>query len=400
MVRVVLTAQPTYSHLVPLVLPVGQLLQRAGHAVVVATDAAMAEHVERAGLSALVLPHVLTIGEVMRKALAEESGLAGALRRVPGTVTTPVSPRLFARAFIGVLGQHFGEDLVEALEERRPDLVVRAATEYGGYLAAERWGVPQAALDIGPLAPYEDPVVLEELNTQRRHFGLGPVSDSWHPLRTLRAAVVPEAFYPPHARLPEARYYRPPAEADSVALDPAVAELPDDRPLALASLGSVAPTMLGEHPRLLDISIEAIGGLPVTGVVALGAGRDPEQWRGARAPNVHLTSFVQQTTVLPACDVFVTHAGFNSVREALGAGVPIVALPIFAEQPANAARVVELGAGVCLDIEDVTPIALRSAVVRVLTEPTFRARAHGMQRRSLALPPLNQIVQDLAAVAG
>lgn len=185
-----------------------------------------------------------------------------------------------------------------------------------------------------------------------------------------------------------------------MSLDPAMADLPDDRPLVLASLGSVAPTMLGERPRLLDIIIEAIGGLPVTGVVALGAGRDPKQWRGVRATNVHLTSFVQQRTLLYACDVFVTHAGFNSTREALSAGVPIVALPIFAEQPANATRVVELGAGVRLDIEDVTPTALRSAIVRVLSEPTFRARARGLQRRSLALPPLSQIVQDLAVLVG
>lgn len=311
-----------------------------------------------------------------------------------------VSPQLFARAFVSVLGQHFGEDLIEALEEHRPNLVVRETIEYGGYLAAERWSVPQAALDIGPLAPYEHPVVLEELNAQRRHFGLDPVSDPWHPLRTLRASVMPETFYPPHTRLPGARYYRLPTEADSVSLAPAMADLPDDRPLVLASLGSVAPTMLGERPRLLDIIIEAIGGLPVTGVVALGAGRDPKQWRGVRATNVHLTSFVQQRTLLSTCDVFVTHAGFNSTREALSAGVPIVALPIFAEQPANATRVVELGAGVRLDIEDVTPTALRSAIARVLSEPTFRARARGLQRRSLALPPLSQIVQDLAVLVG
>lgn len=140
-----------------------------------------------------------------------------------------------------------------------------------------------------------DPVVLSELNAQRGHFGLGPVTGPWQPLRTLRAAVVPEAFYPPDARLPQARYHRALTAPDAEALDPSLADLPDDRPLVLASLGSVAPGMLGERPRLLDVIVEALGELPVTGVVALGAGHDPDRWRGARRANVHLTAFVQQT---------------------------------------------------------------------------------------------------------
>lgn len=87
--RVVLTAHPIYSHLVPFVLPVGQLLRRAGHDVVVATGAAGAEYVERAALPALVLPHVVTISEVMRKALADESGRAETLGFAFGPSQTP-----------------------------------------------------------------------------------------------------------------------------------------------------------------------------------------------------------------------------------------------------------------------------------------------------------------------
>ncbi len=37
--------------------------------------------------------------------------------------------------------------------------------------------------------------------------------------------------------------------------------------------------------------------------------------------------------------VFVTHGGANSLYEAAYNGIPIVALPIFAEQPHNAAKV-------------------------------------------------------------
>ncbi|MEV4732964.1 glycosyltransferase [Saccharopolyspora sp. NPDC049426] len=388
-VRIVLTAMPAYSHLVPLLLPVGRQLRDAGHDVRVATSEAMAETIEQAGLRPVVLPDLVTMRDLA--ADPQRFGAKGltdvAERR--GTETLGVTPEVFGGNFIGVLGRHFGEKLLEHVE--RPDLIVREATEFGGYYAAEKWGIPNAVIDISPMAPFGD--VLDEINAGRAHFGLDPVDDPWQPMSAFRAGVVPETFYPDGARLESAHHYRIP-DGDAQRLDPAVADLPD-RPLVLASLGSNAPMMLGERPQLLDTIIEALGKLPVTGVVALGANRDPGEWTGVRAENVHLTSFVQQQTLLPACDAFITHCGFNSTRESLYAGVPMVGLPMFAEQPNNAARITEIGAGLAFNIEDVSVPLLHEAVSRVLEEPSFRSAARGAQRRVMALPPLSQIAADL-----
>ncbi|MBQ0924534.1 glycosyltransferase [Saccharopolyspora endophytica] len=387
--RIVLTAMPAYSHLVPLMLPVGRQLRDAGHDVLVATSEAMAETVEQAGLRSVVLPGLITMRDLA--ADPQRFGAKGltdvAERR--GTETIGVTPEVFGGNFIGVLGRHFGEKLLEHVE--RPDLIVREATEFGGYFAAEKWGIPNAVIDIGPMAPFGE--VLDDINAGRAHFGLAPVDDPWQPMSAFRAGVVPEAYYPDAARLESAHHYRIP-DGDPQRLEPAVADLPD-RPLVLASLGSNAPMMLGERPQLLDTIIETLGKLPVTGVVALGANRDPGEWTGVRAENVHLTSFVQQQTLLPACDAFITHCGFNSTRESLYAGVPMVGLPMFAEQPGNAARITEIGAGLAFAIEDVTVPLLHEAVSRVLDEPSFRNAARAVQRRVLALPPLSQIADDL-----
>lgn len=387
--RIVLTAMPAYSHLVPLLLPVGRQLRDAGHDVLVSTSEAMVETVEQSGLRPVVLPDLIT----MRDLAADPQrfgaeGLADVAER-RGTETIGVTPEVFGGNFIGVLGRHFGEKLLEHVE--RPDLIVREATEFGGYYAAEKWGIPNAVIDISPMAPFGD--VLDEINAGRAHFGLAPVDDPWQPMSAFRAGVVPETFYPDGARLESAHHYRIP-DGDPQRLDPAVADLPD-RPLVLAGLGSNAPMMLGERPQLLDTIIEALGKLPVTGVVALGANRDPGEWTGVRAENVHLTSFVQQQTLLPACDAFITHCGFNSTRESLYAGVPMVGLPMFAEQPDNAARITEIGAGLAFNIEDVTVPLLHEAVSRVLEEPSFRSAARGAQRRVLALPPLSRLAADL-----
>ncbi|MDI2027574.1 glycosyltransferase [Saccharopolyspora sp. TS4A08] len=387
--RIVLTAMPAFSHLVPLLLPVGRQLRDAGHEVVVATGEAMAETVQNFGLDPVVLPELLTMGDLAREPERHGARGLGEVEDRRGVETVGVTSEIFGGNFVDVLGRRFGEQLLEHVA--RPDLVVREGTEFGGYYAAEKWGVPSAVIDISPMAPYGD--VLEHLNAGRAHFGLDPIDDPWQPMRTFRAGVVPELFYPEGARLGSARQYRVPA-ADPERLDPAIAELPD-RPLVLASLGSNAPMMLGERPQLLETIIETLGKLPVTGVVALGAHRDPRDWTGVRTENVHLTSFVQQQTLLPACDVFLTHCGFNSTRESLYAGVPMVGVPMFAEQPRNAARIAELGAGLSLNVEDATAPALHDALLRVLDDRSFRTAARGVQRRTLALPPLSQLVTDL-----
>jgi UDP:flavonoid glycosyltransferase YjiC (YdhE family) len=49
--------------------------------------------------------------------------------------------------------------------------------------------------------------------------------------------------------------------------------------------------------------------------------------------------------VLGEAAVVVCHGGSGTVFGALGAGVPLVMLPMFADQPTNAAMVEEYGAG-------------------------------------------------------
>ncbi|WP_279580764.1 hypothetical protein [Fodinicola feengrottensis] len=138
-------------------------------------------------------------------------------------------------------------------------------------MAAERRGIAQAAIDITPMAPYADPAVLQEINEQRVALGLDPVDDPWHPMRNFRAGVVPEAFYRPETRLPHAHYYRPPVPSDDRPLDPAIAHLPSDRPLVLASLGSNITHFVGDDgPSILDTIVAALAKLPVTRGAGVG----------------------------------------------------------------------------------------------------------------------------------
>lgn len=397
--HVVITAQPKYSHVVPLALPVANLLLRAGHEVTIATGAEFAAQLAGDGYTTLGLPGVRPIHEVMLDPdLVGESAPGSVPADRPGRAGLIPPPEMFARGFVRVMGARFAAELLDALTGDTPDLILRDPVEFGGYLAAERLGVPHGVLDNCPMAPYGHPAMFDELNRQREALGLAPMPDVWHPFSSFRAGVMPEAFYPPASRVPKARYYRTPLESGQVPLDAAVAELPADRPLVLAAIGSNAHRVVESADTVLNTIIEVLGQLPVTGVVALGSGRDPDQWTGARADNVHLTSFVQQRQLLPACAAFITHAGFNSVREGVEAGVPMVALPLFAEGPANARRIEELGLGLSLTPGELTAQSLRNAVERVLSDVGLRANVKSLQRQMLALPPLSQIVEDVQAL--
>jgi N-glycosyltransferase len=133
-------------------------------------------------------------------------------------------------------------------------------------------------------------------------------------------------------------------------------------------------------------------------VVALGRDTDPATWAGPRPGNVHLASFVQQPLLLQACDLFVTHAGFGGVLDALRAGVPMVALPLFAEQPANAQRLTELGLGLATNPYEADTATIAAACQKVLDDPSYRFTTHGFQRQILALPGPDQLAADLTAL--
>ena len=84
---------------------------------------------------------------------------------------------------------------------------------------------------------------------------------------------------------------------------------------------------------------------------------------------------VPQLRVLERCALFLTHAGMNSVNEALYHGVPLLLRPAHADQFVVARRVAELGAGHILDGGTLTAASLRSSARRLLAHAGYRSAA-------------------------
>jgi len=100
------------------------------------------------------------------------------------------------------------------------------------------------------------------------------------------------------------------------------------------------------------------------------------------SPGLRIEPWVSsQMAVLrhPAVRAFVSHCGVNSVHEAVACGVPILGIPLFADQLDMAMRAFDAGVALLLKKHALEADALRVAVRRVVGESAFRLRMPTLQ---------------------
>ena len=143
--------------------------------------------------------------------------------------------------------------------------------------------------------------------------------------------------------------------------------------LLYVSLG----TLFNADPAFYRHAFDALGGLDAQVVLSVGR-RISIESLGRPPANILVQAHVPQLQILERAAAFVTHGGMNSVSESLFHGVPVVVIPQMSEQEFVARRTEELGAGVFLAKEAVTPESLRAAVERLLADDGFRVRARAI----------------------
>jgi UDP:flavonoid glycosyltransferase YjiC (YdhE family) len=275
-------------------------------------------------------------------------------------------------------------DLLPLCRAWRPDIVVWEDTDFAGALVAERLGIAHASVSVIAAGSFMRPEgvrpAIEEL---RGELGLPPDPGLGMLSRHLVLVPVPPSFRDPAVPPPAtARFIRPAAleEAHDGAPD-WVAALPA-RPTVYLSLGSVMPLESG------DLFARAIGGireLPLNLIVTVGDEFDRSEL-GPQPDHVRIEPWIPQAALLPRCDLVVSHGGSGSVIGALAHGLPLVVIPMDADQPQNAARCEALGVGLVLDPIAATQEDVRDAVRAVLGTATFRDAAIRVQRESASLP--------------
>ena len=144
---------------------------------------------------------------------------------------------------------------------------------------------------------------------------------------------------------------------------------PRHRPLIYVTLGT---TYFSDAHVFYRSCIEAFRHLDIDVIMSVWKYVDIRQL-GEAPENIDIRVFVDQTDVLRQCDAALFIGGINTVKECLMLGVPMVIRPFFYDNFATAKLIREAGAGVRID--GCRPDLLRSSVMRVLTEPSFREQA-------------------------
>jgi UDP:flavonoid glycosyltransferase YjiC (YdhE family) len=86
-------------------------------------------------------------------------------------------------------------------------------------------------------------------------------------------------------------------------------------------------------------------------------------------------SSAPQIELLKRAVLCITHAGLNTALEALGQGVPMIAIPIGYDQPGVAARIAYHGVGEFLEVEDLTVKRLSQLIQQVRRNQSYYDKA-------------------------
>jgi UDP:flavonoid glycosyltransferase YjiC (YdhE family) len=280
--------------------------------------------------------------------------------------------------------------VLEVAAEWQSDVLVCDEGDFGGMMAAERVGLPHATvltLAAGSFVRAE--TVAEPLDAIRAELGLPLDPGLAMPARDLVVSPFPPSFRDPAFPLAEnAISIRPGVGPTSRGAMPTwMADLPEG-PIVYFTLGTIFNQESGD---LFDRVLSGLRELPATVVVTVGRNIDPTRF-GPQPDHVHVERYIPQSALLPHCDLVVNHGGSGSVIGALAHGLPLVVLPMGADQLPNAERCEQLGVGVVLDAVRATPRSVHDAALALLTDNDAREAAARIRDETASLPGPDAVV--------
>ena len=330
-------------------MPLSLELAGAGHEVTVASGSDMANRAARLGVSTLQTgPTQLQAGTEMR-------------RRFPGGIDPgPEQSKGVTPFWTEILAPSMVTELMDALADAPPDLIVHDPCVYSAPLVARLLGIPSACHHYSaPGAP-----VVE-------YWGkaVEPLWDLWGcPIRPLGGIFdylvlglcPPSLWNPDPAKFPTARRIRP-MWLNTEGEPGWLATLNDD-PTIYVSFG----TAFGPA-KMFETVLEALGHESLNIVVTVGNGTEPERL-GSWPPNVHIEHYIPQSVLLPHCDLVVCHSGSGTMLGAVAHGLPMLCLPLGADHFFNADMCESAGVARVLRPGAVTAESVRSEVLRLLED--------------------------------
>jgi UDP:flavonoid glycosyltransferase YjiC (YdhE family) len=276
----------------------------------------------------------------------------------------------------------------------KPDVVLRDPCEYPSAVVAHRLGIATTQVAIG-LAEVE----------------WGSIDVAAPALEDHRPGLTEELRLSPYVTrfpasldrspFPDTRRFREIAAR--------VVPLPDwwngsRAPLVYVSFGTVLGHM-SIAAETYRVALTAVAGIDARVLLAVGRGFDVSQL-GDLPGNVHVETWVDQADVLAEADVVVSHGGSGTTFGALAAGVPLVIVPLFADQFANGPKVTEANAGVALNtrldtdggrrpLSQADAVGIAQAIETVRGDSSFRQHAQRIAAEMAQAPTVDNLLNEL-----
>ncbi|XP_075401055.1 UDP-glucuronosyltransferase 2A1 isoform X2 [Tenrec ecaudatus] len=139
--------------------------------------------------------------------------------------------------------------------------------------------------------------------------------------------------------------------------------------IVVFSLGSMVKNLTEEKANLIA---SALAQIPQK-VLWRYKGQKP----ATLGANTRLYDWIPQNDLLghPKTKAFITHGGTNGLYEAIYHGIPMVGVPMFADQPDNIAHMKAKGAAVDVNMNTMTSADLLDALKTVINDPSYKRNA-------------------------
>ena len=162
-----------------------------------------------------------------------------------------------------------------------------------------------------------------------------------------------------------------------------------ERPVVSVTLGTV-----WNDAAVFRVLLEGLAPLDVDVVATVGRDVDPSSL-APHPPNARVLRYVSQSLLLPRVDAVVSHGGSGSMLASLAHGLPMLLVPLGADQFDNAACCVDAGLARRLLPHELEPSAVHDAVAAILEDAQMRERARAAAGEIAAMPGPSEVADRL-----
>ena len=274
-----------------------------------------------------------------------------------------------------------------------PDLVLRDPTEYASAVLAGRTQTPIAQVAISLADAEAGSIAAAAPALEAHRQGLVSELRAQPYLTRFPASIDPSPF------ADTVRYHEPRETP---------APLPDwwhgaSSPLIYMTFGTVLSYM-SIAAETYRMALSAVQRMNARVLLTVGRRFDASTLRPVPT-HVRVEPWIDQARVLHEADLVVCHGGSGTTLAALAAGIPLVMVPLFADQFVNARRIAAIRAGRIVEtqintggdrsINTAAAPEITRSIEDVLADVTYRDRARAIATEMAATPTVEEILTRL-----